>query len=67
MWPSSAKRRGQIHRLLRILAGLEYRTEASAASQGRVGYLAQTLGLPAPFTVSNAIDAALETLPRTGS
>ena len=48
--------------LLRILAGLEVPDEGSAASQGRVGYLAQTLGLPDEFTVSNAIDAALESL-----
>ena len=48
--------------LLRILAGLEVPDEGSAASQGRVGYLAQTLGLPDAFTVSNAIDAALESL-----
>ena len=48
--------------LLRILAGLETPDEGTAASHGRVGYLAQTTGLPASFTVGNAIDDALESL-----
>ncbi|MEC5189918.1 MULTISPECIES: ABC-F family ATP-binding cassette domain-containing protein [unclassified Arthrobacter] len=48
--------------LLRILAGLETPDEGAAVTLGRVGYLAQTLGLPEAFTVSNAIDAALESL-----
>ncbi|MDR6505029.1 ABC-F family ATP-binding cassette domain-containing protein [Arthrobacter oryzae] len=48
--------------LLRILAGLEPPDEGAAASHGRVGYLAQTTGLPASFTVGNAIDDALESL-----
>ena len=48
--------------LLRILAGLEVPDEGAAASGGRVGYLAQTLGLPEAFTVSDAIDAALASL-----
>ncbi len=48
--------------LLRILGGLEAPDEGLAVSQGRVGYLAQTLGLPDSLTVSNAIDAALESL-----
>ena len=48
--------------LLRILAGLEAPDEGTAASQGRVGYLAQTTGLPASFTVGNAIDDALASL-----
>ena len=48
--------------LLRILAGLEAPDEGTAVSHGRVGYLAQTHGLPDQFTVSNAIDAALESL-----
>ena len=48
--------------LLRILAGLETPDEGTAVSQGRVGYLAQTLGLPDAFTVSNASDAALASL-----
>ena len=48
--------------LLRILAGLEAPDDGAAVSHGRVGYLAQTHGLPDQFTVSNAIDAALESL-----
>lgn len=48
--------------LLRILAGLEAPDEGAAASHGRVGYLAQTTGLPEAFTVGAAIDAALESL-----
>ncbi|HSN37179.1 MAG TPA: ATP-binding cassette domain-containing protein, partial [Arthrobacter sp.] len=48
--------------LLRILAGLETPDEGTAVRRGRVGYLAQTLGLPDAFTVSNAIDAALGSL-----
>lgn len=48
--------------LLRILAGLETPDEGTAARQGRVGYLAQTTGLPASFTVGNAIDDALASL-----
>lgn len=48
--------------LLRILAGLESPDEGTAVRRGRVGYLAQTLGLPDAFTVSNAIDAALGSL-----
>ncbi|WP_461187682.1 ABC-F family ATP-binding cassette domain-containing protein [Arthrobacter sp. Z4-13] len=48
--------------LLRILAGLEQPHEGSAAIGGRVGYLAQTHGLPESFTVGGAIDAALASL-----
>ncbi|MDR7160017.1 ABC-F family ATP-binding cassette domain-containing protein [Arthrobacter sp. BE255] len=48
--------------LLRILAGLEAPDEGAAASHGRVGYLAQTHGLPESFTVGAAIDASLESL-----
>ena len=48
--------------LLRILAGLETPDEGAAASHGRVGYLAQTTGLPTSFTVGNAIDDALASL-----
>jgi macrolide transport system ATP-binding/permease protein len=48
--------------LLRILAGLEPPNEGTAASHGRIGYLAQTTGLPASFTVGNAIDEALASL-----
>ncbi|MEK0154870.1 ABC-F family ATP-binding cassette domain-containing protein [Arthrobacter oryzae] len=48
--------------LLRILAGLENPDEGTAARYGRVGYLAQTTGLPASFTVGNAIDDALASL-----
>lgn len=48
--------------LLRILAGLESPNEGTAAHQGRVGYLAQTTGLPESFTVGNAIDDALASL-----
>jgi len=48
--------------LLRILAGLEAPDEGAAARHGRVGYLAQTTGLPEAFTVGAAIDAALESL-----
>ena len=48
--------------LLRILAGLENPNEGTAARHGRVGYLAQTTGLPASFTVGNAVDDALASL-----
>ncbi|KIS26255.1 elongation factor 3 [Arthrobacter sp. SPG23] len=48
--------------LLRILAGLEAPDEGAAVSHGRVGYLAQTTGLPATFTVGNAVDDALASL-----
>jgi macrolide transport system ATP-binding/permease protein len=48
--------------LLRILAGLEAPDEGAAASHGRIGYLAQTTGLPESFTVGAPIDAALESL-----
>jgi macrolide transport system ATP-binding/permease protein len=48
--------------LLRILAGLEQPHEGSAAIGGRVGYLAQTHGLPESFTVGGAIDASLASL-----
>jgi len=48
--------------LLRILAGFEAPDEGTAVSHGRVGYLAQTHGLPEQFTVRDAIDAALESL-----
>jgi macrolide transport system ATP-binding/permease protein len=48
--------------LLRIMAGLEAPNEGSVASQGRVGYLAQTHGLPESFTVGAAIDASLASL-----
>jgi macrolide transport system ATP-binding/permease protein len=48
--------------LLRILAGLEAPDEGTAGSHGRVGYLAQTHGLPESFTVGAAIDASLASL-----
>ena len=48
--------------LLRILAGLEAPDEGTAVSHGRVGYLAQTHGLPESFTVGAAIDASLASL-----
>jgi macrolide transport system ATP-binding/permease protein len=48
--------------LLRILAGLETPDEGSAVIDGRVGYLAQTHGLPESFTVGGAIDASLASL-----
>jgi macrolide transport system ATP-binding/permease protein len=48
--------------LLRLLAGLEHPNEGSAASHGRVGYLAQAHGLPETFTVGAAIDASLASL-----
>ena len=48
--------------LLRILAGFEAPDEGTSVSHGRVGYLAQTHGMPEQFTVSDAIDAALESL-----
>lgn len=48
--------------LLRIMAGLETPNEGTAVSHGRVGYLAQTHGLPESFTVGAAIDASLASL-----
>ncbi|MBP1232606.1 macrolide transport system ATP-binding/permease protein [Arthrobacter sp. PvP102] len=48
--------------LLRILAGIEAPDEGTAVSHGRVGYLAQTTGLPATFTVGDAVDDALASL-----
>jgi macrolide transport system ATP-binding/permease protein len=48
--------------LLRILAGLETPDAGTAVSHGRVGYLAQTHGLPASVTVGSAIDTALASL-----
>lgn len=48
--------------LLRILAGLEPPDEGTVGSHGRVGYLAQTHGLPESFTVGAAIDASLASL-----
>ncbi|CAN7506243.1 ABC-F family ATP-binding cassette domain-containing protein [Arthrobacter sp. LjRoot14] len=48
--------------LLRILAGLEAPDEGTAVSHGRVGYLAQTTGLPPTFTVGDAVDDALASL-----
>ncbi|WHP58540.1 ABC-F family ATP-binding cassette domain-containing protein [Arthrobacter sp. KFRI-F3372] len=48
--------------LLRLLAGLETPDEGAAAIQGRVGYLAQTHGLPETFTVGAAVDASLAAL-----
>jgi macrolide transport system ATP-binding/permease protein len=48
--------------LLRIMAGLESPDEGTVASHGRVGYLAQTHGLPELFTVGAAIDASLASL-----
>jgi macrolide transport system ATP-binding/permease protein len=48
--------------LLRILAGLEAPDEGAASIHGRVGYLAQTHGLPESFTVGAAVDASLASL-----
>ena len=48
--------------LLRILAGLETADEGATVIHGRVGYLAQTHGLPESFTVGAAIDASLASL-----
>ena len=48
--------------LLRILAGHEQPQEGSVTVSGRVGYLAQTHGLPESFTVGGAIDASLASL-----
>ena len=48
--------------LLKILAGLERPEAGTAARHGRVGYLAQTAGLPAGLTVADAIDDALRPL-----
>jgi macrolide transport system ATP-binding/permease protein len=48
--------------LLRILAGLESPDEGTAVSHGRVGYLAQTHGLPESFTVGAAVDSSLASL-----
>lgn len=48
--------------LLRLMAGLEAPNEGSVSSQGRVGYLAQTHGLPESFTVGAAVDASLASL-----
>ncbi|WP_426987843.1 ABC-F family ATP-binding cassette domain-containing protein [Pseudarthrobacter sp. Y6] len=48
--------------LLRILAGLEAPDEGTAISHGRVGYLAQTHGLPESFTVGAAVDSSLASL-----
>ncbi|QDG68169.1 ABC-F family ATP-binding cassette domain-containing protein [Pseudarthrobacter sp. NIBRBAC000502772] len=48
--------------LLQILAGLEAPDEGTAVSHGRVGYLAQTHGLPESFTVGAAVDASLASL-----
>ncbi|MET3203534.1 MULTISPECIES: ABC-F family ATP-binding cassette domain-containing protein [unclassified Arthrobacter] len=48
--------------LLRILAGLEAPDEGTAVSHGRVGYLAQTHGLPESFTVGAAVDSSLASL-----
>ncbi|WP_426996811.1 ABC-F family ATP-binding cassette domain-containing protein [Pseudarthrobacter sp. N5] len=48
--------------LLRILAGNEAPDSGTSVSHGRVGYLAQTLGLPAGFTVGSAIDSSLKAL-----
>lgn len=48
--------------LLRIMAGLEPPNAGTAVSHGRVGYLAQTHGLPESFTVGAAIDASLASL-----
>ncbi|AUZ35806.1 ABC transporter ATP-binding protein [Arthrobacter sp. PGP41] len=48
--------------LLRILAGLEAPDEGAVVIQGRVGYLAQTHGLPESFTVGAAVDASLASL-----
>jgi macrolide transport system ATP-binding/permease protein len=48
--------------LLRILAGHEPPQEGTATISGRIGYLAQTHGLPESFTVGGAIDASLASL-----
>ncbi|MDQ0922160.1 macrolide transport system ATP-binding/permease protein [Pseudarthrobacter sp. W1I19] len=48
--------------LLRILAGHEQPQEGTLTTSGRVGYLAQTHGLPESFTVGGAIDASLASL-----
>jgi macrolide transport system ATP-binding/permease protein len=45
--------------LLRILAGIEAPVDGTVRRHGRVGYLAQTSGLPARLTVADAIDDAL--------
>jgi macrolide transport system ATP-binding/permease protein len=45
--------------LLRILAGIEAPADGTVRRHGRVGYLAQTSGLPARLTVADAIDDAL--------
>ncbi|GAC1385647.1 MAG: hypothetical protein NVS2B15_17510 [Pseudarthrobacter sp.] len=44
--------------LLRLLAGLEAPDEGAATNHGRVGYLAQTHGLPESITVGAAIDVS---------
>ena len=52
--------------LLRLLAGVETPDDGTAGLVGnagyRVGYLAQTHGLPASLTVGDAIDASLTAL-----
>jgi macrolide transport system ATP-binding/permease protein len=48
--------------LLRILAGYERPQEGIVSIRGRLGYLAQTHGLPESFTVGGAIDASLASL-----
>lgn len=48
--------------LLRIMAGLEAPDAGTAVRQGRVGYLAQTSGLPPGLTVADAINNALHDL-----
>ncbi|MFJ5698542.1 ABC-F family ATP-binding cassette domain-containing protein [Arthrobacter sp. NPDC093139] len=48
--------------LLKILAGLEKPQAGTAVHHGRVGYLAQTSGLPEGLTVADAIDEALRPL-----
>lgn len=48
--------------LLRIMAGLEAPDTGTAVRQGRVGYLAQTSGLPPGLTVADAINNALHDL-----
>ncbi|MFE4543923.1 ABC-F family ATP-binding cassette domain-containing protein [Arthrobacter sp. NPDC056727] len=48
--------------LLRLLAGIEAPADGTARRHGRVGYLAQTTGLPARLTVADAIDDALRAL-----
>ena len=45
--------------LLRILAGIEAPADGTVRRHGRVGYLAQTSGLPVRLTVADAIDNAL--------